>query len=558
MSKLNIKNLDAPESAKFIKSRITGLLEKGDAVFHSVQVRKDKSLMPVEIHARIISQNEQKLILSIARDTTERKKTEERLRESEKKRSSLFSAMNEGFCFHELIYGDFGKAIDYVILDANPAYESIIGLRKEQVIGRKASEVYGTLEPPYLELYAKVATTQEPQSFETYFPPLKKYFNISVFSPNKNHFATVFMDITEQKEAREELQKSALILQNSSDSIIVTDLRGKVTFWNKGASEIFGYTSSEIIGQSITKLLKPLEKERIAPAMLEQIGEGKTSVGEWEGLRKDGSTVWLILNTMILKNIQNEPVGLVGFGKDISERKVAEDALDLTMKKLVLVNEKLNVVGSLTRHDVRNKLSIVSGKVYLLKKKYADQPDILDGLNKIEQAVKDSVKIFEFAKIYEQLGIEELKYIDVENTLKEAVALLSDLPFKVINDCHGLNLFADSFLRQIFFNFIDNTRKYGKKTSAIRVYHEKAETGGLRLIYEDDGVGISAEDRLKLFKEGFSTGGSTGYGLFLSKKMIDVYGWQIRENGELGKGVKLVIEIPLLSSSGKKNYILTV
>ena len=180
---------------------------------------------------------------------------------------------------------------------------------------------------------------------------------------------------------------------------------------------------------------------------------------------------------------------------------------------------------------------------------------MLEGLNKIEHAIKESMKIFEFARMYEQLGVEEPKYVDVEKTVNEAAALFSGLTIKITNDFHGLCLFADSFLRQMFYNFIENTIKYGEKTTAIHVYFEKAESGELSLIYEDDGVGILQENKPKLFKEGFSTGGSTGYGLFLSKKMIDVYGWQIQENGQPGKGVKMVIAIPILGSNGKPNYI---
>jgi len=117
---------------------------------------------------------------------------------------------------------------------------------------------------------------------------------------------------------------------------------------------------------------------------------------------------------------------------------------------------------------------------------------------------------------------------------------------------------ADSFLRQLFYNFIDNTRKYGRKTTTIHVYFMKAELGQLRLIYEDDGAGISMENKSKLFTEGFSTGGSTGFGLFLSKKMIDVYGWQIQEAGEPGKGAKFVITIPRSNQRGKDNFQITL
>ena len=115
-------------------------------------------------------------------------------------------------------------------------------------------------------------------------------------------------------------------------------------------------------------------------------------------------------------------------------------------------------------------------------------------------------------------------------------------------------MLADSFLRQLFFNFVDNTRKYGKKTTTIRVHFEKADQDCLKLVYEDDGVGVPLENKQRLFKEGFSTGGSTGFGLFLTKKMIDVYGWTITEDGEPGKGAKFTITIPKLNKNGKENY----
>ena len=159
------------------------------------------------------------------------------------------------------------------------------------------------------------------------------------------------------------------------------------------------------------------------------------------------------------------------------------------------------------------------------------------------------MKIFDFAKMYEQIGSEELTYVNVEEKLKEAAALFSGPIPTVINECRGLIVLADSFLRQLFYNFIDNTRKYGKKTTTINVYFEETDQGCLKLIYEDDGVGIPLENKRSLFKEGFSTGGSTGFGLFLTKKMIDVYGWTISEEGEPGKGAKFVITIPSSSVS---------
>jgi len=259
-------------------------------------------------------------------------------------------------------------------------------------------------------------------------------------------------------------------------------------------------------------------------------------------LRK-GQTVWSELIATPIKDKDGNVIAALELTVNINEKKEAEEKQRENSERIEMMNEKLHVVGSLTRHDVSNKLSAVNSYAYLLKKMHKDQPDVVEGVKKIEQAVAESAEIFRFAKMYEQIGIEKLTFVDVGEAVDGAVALFSDLKLKLDNDCHGIRVLADSFLRQMFYNFIDNTRKHGEKTTAAKVYCEQEASGGLRLIYEDDGVGIPAENKKKLFSKGFSTGVSTGYGLFFIKKMLDVYGWTITEEGEAGKGAKFVISI---------------
>jgi len=106
----------------------------------------------------------------------------------------------------------------------------------------------------------------------------------------------------------------------------------------------------------------------------------------------------------------------------------------------------------------------------------------------------------------------------------------------------------------MFYNFVDNTRNYGQKTTTIKLHYHQTDQGNLILTYEDDGVGISAENKLKLFSKGFGTGGSTGFGLFLTKKMVDVYDWKIQENGEPNIGAKFTITIPKINPNGKESF----
>ena len=132
----------------------------------------------------------------------------EALRESEQKFYSLFSEMAEGVYLHEIIYNKKGEAVNYCIIDANPASEMNLDIKVKDAIGKLATELYGTEEAPFIEIYAKVAETGKPISFEKHFPTMKKYFYISAYSPEKGKFAIVFTDITERKQAEKKLKKS--------------------------------------------------------------------------------------------------------------------------------------------------------------------------------------------------------------------------------------------------------------------------------------------------------------------------------------------------------------
>ncbi|MCK4263781.1 MAG: response regulator, partial [Candidatus Aminicenantes bacterium] len=135
-------------------------------------------------------------------------KTENLLKESEEKYHTLYSSMNEGICLQEIIHNKSGKAVDYKIIDVNPAFESITGLERENVVERKVSELYKTDKLPCLDIYAKVAASGKPQSFETYVPAIKKHLRISAFSPAKGKFATLLTDITARKKAEQVLQEA--------------------------------------------------------------------------------------------------------------------------------------------------------------------------------------------------------------------------------------------------------------------------------------------------------------------------------------------------------------
>jgi PAS domain S-box-containing protein len=349
----------------------------------------------------------------------------------------------------------------------------------------------------------------------------------------------------EQKKCHDNL------LDHIGQAVMMVQPDRTISFWNAASEKLFGWTRTQALGHDAVEVLAGAEAINEEESISKWLNAKEAITLEYLAQRKDGSLVPILVNSSPVYDEAGVYLGSAVSATDITEQKMIErdmtmalEYLSVNIDKIEELNEKLRVVGSLTRHDVRNKLSSVTGYTYILKKRHYDLADVVEGLDKMSQAVNDSLKIFEIASTYEQVGLEALVDVDVGKVVDEAIAMFPDLPFTVVNDCGGLVVRADSLLRQLIFNFIDNTRKYGKTTKAARVYFRHNKNGDLQLVYEDDGVGIPRESKDQLFKQGFSTGGSTGFGLFLSKKIIQVYGWGIKEEGDAGKGTKFVMTLP--------------
>lgn len=149
----------------------------------------------------------------------EKKKAETNMLATEAKFQSLFNSMKEGVAIHKLVLNEKGEAIDYIILDINSAFENQTGISLEKARGANASELYGDANPPYLDIYSKVAFTGAPCEFETYFSPLNRYFKISVTSLGELMFATIFLDITDLKKNEEKIKKTMLNLEQSNKEL---------------------------------------------------------------------------------------------------------------------------------------------------------------------------------------------------------------------------------------------------------------------------------------------------------------------------------------------------
>jgi len=559
-----LRSLIEEDIQKFRKLLDSLLEGKAPEPFEIVYLNKNGTSAFGEVHISLMKENEKITgFQAIMRDVTKHKKAEEALRESEEKFRNLAEKSP-----NMIFINKKGR-----VIYANKRCEEIMGYKKEDYYS------------PDFNFFTLIAPESKEQLKSSYSRHLKgeeilpyEYTLITKEEKRIEAILTsklityegepailgIICDITEHKKTSEKLKESErkyrLLTENITDVIYIQDMNLRVTYASPSVEKISGYTPEELLKLRPENFMTPESFEQGVADFKEAITSAaeepdyEIPLKQYEYVRKDGSTFWGELKMKLLRDSNNNLVGFQGTLRDITERKEAEKKLDEMMNALVTINEKLGVVGRLTRHDARNKLSVIANNVYLAKQKLPANHNSLEFLGDIESAIDQMDKIFDFARTYEMLGVEELSHMDVGKSVDEAAILLSGMnDVKLVNECQGLTVMADSLLRQLFYNLIDNTLKYGEKVSQIRVHYIEGEDQ-LKLVYEDDGVGIPENEKEKLFKEGY--GKSTGYGLYLIKKICEAYGWTIRETGKQGKGAQFTMTIPKTTKNGKKSYII--
>ncbi|MBI3744768.1 MAG: PAS domain S-box protein [Chloroflexi bacterium] len=161
-------------------------------------------------------------------------------------------------------------------------------------------------------------------------------------------------DVTERKQAEEALSRQAEVLRNVRDGVIVATLAGEVTFWNSGATAIFGYSSQDAMGMAMVNLY-PDQAPQNFQATLKDIAAGTDLSAEWRGWRKDRSTVWVNLKISVMRDEPGRPIGILAIVNDVSDKMAArerereqnalmEAVLSSTPSALVVLNDRLEVV----------------------------------------------------------------------------------------------------------------------------------------------------------------------------------------------------------------------
>jgi PAS domain S-box-containing protein len=461
-----------------------------------------------------------------------RMKVEAALKESEAHYRTLIETTGTGF----VILDDQGR-----VMDANPEYVRLSGhTALSEIMGRPVVEWTAPDDQEkntraVLECLRKGYV----RNFEVDYrdssggiTPIE--LNATVLtSKGSVQIVTLCRDISSRRKAEEALRSSERqyrsMIENVQDMLYRTDMEGKITMISPAGAEQAGYDSpDEMIGLDLARTLyvDPQERKKFLAILAK-----KHSVNAYPLVLKarDGRIYHVTANSHYFYDADGHVLGVEGLIHDVTHIRQAEDALKEA-------NRKLNLLNSITRHDVANQLTVIQGYIQLAMIKNPD-PMIGDFLHKIDTGTATITRQIEFSKTYQELGVQAPDWFSLEEIFSKNKP--KDILFS--SSCNGTEVYADPMLEKVFANLFGNSIMHGERVSRITV---RCEPSGedLLITVEDNGVGIPLDIKQKIFKKGF--GKNTGFGLFLAREILAITNIMIHETGIHGRGARFEIIVP--------------
>lgn len=466
-------------------------------------------------------------------DITERKRSEEALKESE----SFNRGLVENLPDYIAVYG-YGKKILYV----NPALTAALGYQFDEFVSKP---VFSYIADEFRIKVEEIISSR----IQGNVPPI---YEVDILCRDKTRRSVIVKgthiqyryqpailllmnDITIRKQIEQALkeneEKFVSIFKKTPDPVLILNSTYNIIEVNRGFEKYFDDSHTDVHGKNIDDLGIRLHQEDIELLLKKCENDINSSHIEMELLKGSGSP--FIAEVAVSRIAVNDEQCFIVQIHDIDEIRKAHKAISQ-------VNNKLKILSSITRHDILNRNMVTSVYSEMLLEDVKD-PDAQRKLFAIRQSSDEIKNLIEFTGQYQNIGetVPTWQVLEQLFTLRPIQGFLSGINLTL--DMEGIEIYADKMLVKVIYNLVENSVRHGKKITTISLSSHE-ESGNLVIWYEDDGGGISPEEKEKSFDKGF--GKNTGLGLFLIREILSITGISIIENGIFGVGVRFEIVVP--------------
>ena len=314
------------------------------------------------------------------------------------------------------------------------------------------------------------------------------------------------------------------------DLFCIIDAAGRFLKINPAGEVLLGCRTREREACSLFEIVHPDDLAATRTILQHKGREGKAVSFVNRVLLPDGSCRWLEWRAFISGRKQ-----IYAVARDMTEQIKVEQAL-------AEATRKLNLLTDLTRHDIRNKLTVLTGYLNLFRNCPAE-PYFSMYTEKINETVAAISAQVEFTRVYRNLGTSAPGWYNVGRLFRRVCIQLNVPPEMVSSRQAGWEIFTDPLIERVFYTLVDNASRYGTTLTEIRCSAQEAPEG-LVIVIEDNGVGIAQEHKDQIFEKGFGKSPGHSHSLFLAREILSITGITIRETGRPGKGARFEMQAP--------------
>lgn len=567
-----VRFFKAKELPKYIKLFCDITRGKPIDVFEVAFQRKDGSSFLGEVYVGLLKKEGKIIgIQVIARDITERKKTEGALRESDERYRDLFENAND------LIQSvDNSGSFVYV----NKKWLKTLGYSKNELEKLKLTNILRKDQIPHcMEIFKKVCEGEELEHIEAVFVSKngKEIYvegNVNPWFKDGEFIATrgIFRDITDRKQAEELMQKSEDKFRNlaeHSPNMIFINKKGRVVYANRKCEEIMGYKKEEFYSPDFDflTLMVPESKELVKTAFRKHMNGEEVAPYEYTLITKDGKKIEAIITSKLIK--YEEDIAILGIVTDIAKQKKTEEELSKAHMKVVKLNQELEQkihdrtaeIETLLKqkenfiiqlgHDLNTPLTPLTTLVPLLEKQTSNPnakgmlTSIRISVERLNNLIQKTLELTYLNAPSTQFNIEDTNLLDAcSNIIENHKSFITEQGINIKNKIdEDIIVKADkSRLDQLFQNLFTNVAKYSKEKMAI-ILKAKKDDDFIIISVADKGIGLTKEQQKHIFEEFYKTDesrhdtSSPGLGLSICKRIVEKHGGKIWvESPGVGKG----------------------